>query len=286
MKRLLPLILILLFVLPFSLAAQRSKWLKKQNVRVATTFNYYPAVEPFTFFSEFSREENIRLILSYREPNAGTFTIEGGTLTEYESNTTILSPSQLISIGGSIQFVNKESIFQELALTKFSFTKSSFLNDVYVIDDMGNPQFAYAIGAEERTGAFAFRYELGKYFGDAKYDNLRFGVAVSMEPSLYTYKRTPYDSGDFPFRGRIFALETALIPVAAIRFSKKVSLDLKVIPNITIASFGTIKVENPILTKDQQVASRNFETPALNVAYSILLRYQIQEAKRSRRREP
>jgi hypothetical protein len=286
MKRLLLLVLVLVFVLPFSATAQRSKWLKKQNVRVATTLNYYPAVEPFTFFSEFSREEDRRLILSYREPNAGTFTIEEGTITEYESNTTILSPSQLISIGGSIQFVNKESIFQELALTKFSFSKSSFLNEVYVIDDMGYPQFAYVIGAEERTGAFAFRYELGKYFGDPRYDILRFGIAVSVEPSLYTYKRTPYDSGGFPFRGRIFALETSLVPVAAIRFSKKVSLDLKVIPNIMVASFGSIKVENPILTKDQQVGTRNFEAPALSMAYSILLRYQIQEAKRSRRRNP
>jgi len=286
MKRLLPLFLILLFVLPFSLTAQRSKWLKKQNVRVATTFNYYPAVDAFTYFSEFSRMEDVNLILNFEEPNAGTFILEEGRVTDFESTTTVLSPSQLISIGGSIQFVNKESIFQELALTKFSFTKSSFLNEVYVIDDMGFPQFAYAIGAEERTGAFAFRYELGKYFGDPRYDILRFGIAVSVEPSLYTYKRTPYDSGGFPFRGRIFALETSLVPVAAIRFSKKVSLDLKIIPNIMVASFGSIKVENPILTKDQQVGTRNFEAPALSMAYSILLRYQIQEAKRSRRRNP
>lgn len=286
MKKLFTLSLILVFVFPFSLAAQRSKWLKKQNVRVATTFNYYPAVDAFTYFGEFSREEDIRLILSYREPNAGTFRIVERQQIDYETTTTVLSPSQLISIGGSIQFVNKDGLFQELALTKFAISKSSFRQDVYVFDDVGSPIDVYSIGTEERMSAFAFRYELGKYFGNPRYDVVRFGVAVSMEPSLYTYKRTPYDYTSFPYRGRIFALETALVPVVAIKFSKKVSLDLKVIPNITIASFGGIKVENPILTEDQKAGFRDFEPPALNVAYSILLRYQIQEAKRSRRRNP
>ncbi len=286
MKRLITLALVLVFILPFSAAAQRSKWLKKQNVRVATTFNYYPAVDAFTYFSEFSREEDTRLILSYREPNAGTFRVVGSRTTDYETTTTLLSPSQLISIGGSVQFENREGIFQELALTKFAISKSSFRQDIYVFDDMGNTIDLYFTGTEERMAAFAFRYELGKYFGNPRYDILRFGVAVSMEPSLYTFKRTPYDSGSFPYRGRIFALEASLIPVATFKLSKKVSLDLKIIPNLTIASFGSIKAENPILTEDQKEGFRDFEPPALNVAYSILLRYQIQEAKRSRRRKP
>lgn len=286
MKRLITLILIFVIALPFSVNAQRSKWLKKQNVRVATTFNYYPALDAFTYFSEFSREEDRQLILNYREPNAGTFIIQEGTMTEFESSTYIVPPSQLISIGASVQFMNREGIFQEFALTKLTFSKSSSRNELYVINDMGFPELALITGSEDKTAAFAFRYELGKYFGNPRYDILRFGVAVSMEPSLYTFKRTPYDSGSFPYQGRIFALEASLVPVAAIKFSKKVSLDVKVIPNLTIASFGSIKVENPILTEDQKAGFRDFEPPAMNVAYSILLRYQIQEAKRSRRRKP
>ncbi|WP_367390727.1 hypothetical protein [Lewinella sp. LCG006] len=288
MKRLLPLSLVLLFVLPFSLVAQRSKWLKKQNVRVATTFNYLPAGDPF-FFTNFFSAQSDDLILNFITANSGTFIIEEGDILYFTRTKTNEAPSQILGIGASVQFMSQQATFHEFSLTKLSFFKSSFKDDYFLIDSTGNPRLVLRYGEDQQAAAYAFRYEFGKYFGDQKYGNLHFGIAGSIEPSLYTYRRTPNTNSFgqfFPFEGKIFALEVALIPMISARLSKKVTLDIKAIPNILIADFGSIKEENPIIPESQKVGLRDFDPPVVNMAFSVLLRYQIQEAKRSRRRKP
>jgi hypothetical protein len=288
MKRLITLVLILVFVLPFSLVAQRGKWLKKQNVRVATTFNYLPAGDPFFFTNDFSAQDD-DLILNFITANSGTFKIEEGETLFFTRTKTNEAPSQILGIGASVQFMSPQATFHEFSLTKLSFFKSSFLDDYFLIDSTGSARRVLRYGEDQQASAFAFRYEFGKYFGDQKYGNLHFGIAGSIEPSLYTYRRTPNTNNFaqfFPFEGKIFALELALIPMVSASLSKKVTLDIKAIPNILIADFGSIKEENPILTEAQKVGLRDFDPPVVNMAFSVLIRYQIQEAKRSRRRDP
>lgn len=109
------------------------------------------------------------------------------------------------------------------------------------------------------------------------------GIAAGIEPSLYTFLRTPYSLTDFPYRARILTVDLSLIPTVAARLSKRMALDIKAISNFLIADYGGLREENPILTVNQQKAERDYDPPQVTLAFSVLLRYQIQEAKRKRR---
>ena len=79
-------------------------------------------------------------------------------------------------------------------------------------------------------------------------------------------------------------VDIALIPMVLAKLSKKVSLELKVIPNILIVDFGPVEERNPTVTLAEQEGQRNYNLPVVNVGASLLLKYQIKEPKKKRRR--
>ena len=276
--------LFLLTLLPLTLFSQRGKWLKKQTIYGATTINYYPSLEPYAFSNTFT-DEGDDLILTFLRENSGTFVIEEGEPLVVTRQRTHELPSNLLSIGASIQFISEKGTFHEVSLSKLAFSKSSYRDEYTFMDTLGDVR-TFIRGYEHKTSAFAMRYEFGKYFGDRKSSNLRFGLAGSVEPSWYTYSWEPLSSGDFKYSANLFNIEIALIPMVSAKVSKKVTFDFKLIPNMLIADFGSVKQLNPLLTAEQQMGTRTYDLPEINLAFSMLMRYQIQEAKKSRRRNP
>ena len=78
------------------------------------------------------------------------------------------------------------------------------------------------------------RYELGKYFGDPKRAKVRFGLSGSIEPTFYSFKRSPVTTQDIPWEGRVFNIDMAIIPMINAKLGKKVFLEFKAIPKISM----------------------------------------------------
>ncbi|MEL7221286.1 MAG: hypothetical protein AAGJ93_08205, partial [Bacteroidota bacterium] len=252
---------------------------------VATTFNYYPEIAPYQAFSSFSTAEEDDLILTFFRENSGTFIIEEGATLLVNKTESRQIPSQLMGVGASLQVFSPNGLFQDLSLTKLSFSKSIYRDEYFITNPAGDTQYIVD-GYEERTAAFAMRYEVGKFFGKKRRrgDILRFGLAGSLEPSFYTYRRTPLGPANFPLNARVFTLELSVVPVVSAQLSKKLSLDFKLIPNVLFADYGYFKIENPILTEEQKKVDVEYDLPEVNLAFSVLLRYQIQEYKKRRTR--
>lgn len=274
--------LCLAVALPLSIFAQIGKRLTNKTIYVATTLNYYPALKPYAFFSSF-RIDDRDLILNFLTANSGTFVIEEGQSLFVERTKTNHLPSQLLGVGASLQVFNANGVFQELSLTKLSFSKANYQDEYFFTNPNGDLQYSIS-GYEEKAAAFAMRYEIGKYFGKTRRrgNAIRFGISGALEPSFYTYRRTAFSSAMFPVKGRIFTLDLAVIPIITTKLSKKLSLDFKCIPNILFADFGSLREENPILTEEQKKGVLEYDLPEINVAFSVLLRYQLQEHKKRR----
>ena len=271
-------VFILCILLPLLCFSQRSKKQKGSTVFVSTTINYYPAIEPYSFFSSFTDEDE-DLILTFLTANSGKFVIEEGqSLLVMRENRSIF-PSQLLGAGASVQVLKSNSLFHEVSLTKLSFSKSSYTVDFITTDTAGFRNL-FTLGYDQKASAFGFRYEIGKYFGDPKRANLRFGISGGIEPSFYFYKRTPYTSNEFPMRARIFTVEVSAVPMLSAKLSKRIAMDFKVIPNMLLGDFGSIVEENPLLPTSQQAGEREYNLPEINMAFSLLLRYVIKEPKK------
>ena len=273
------LIFLSLVLCPLYSSAQTNKKLGT-TISVSTAINYYPAIDPYSFFSSFTSDDD-ELILNFLTANSGTFVIEEESIS-VEREVTSNIPSQLLGVGAGVQIEKGKKLFHEISLTKLSFAKSSYEKVFLFSDSLGKIR-ALKLGSEQKTSAFAFRYELGKYFGKRKKPSFRFGLSGSIEPSFYFFKRTPFSSREYPIDGKLFTIEVALIPMFSVKVSKKVSLDFKIIPNILMADFGSIKENNPLLSKSLQNGGREYNPPDINLAFSLLLKYKIKEPKKRRR---
>ena len=89
-------------------------------------------------------------------------------------------PSQLLGVGASVQVLKSNSLFHEVSLTKLSSSKSSYTVNFTTTDSVG-ARSTFQLGYEQKASAFGFRYEVGKYFGDPKRANLRFGISGGIE---------------------------------------------------------------------------------------------------------
>ena len=277
-------ILILVFVIPLLSYSQVRKKSKDTYVYVSTSLNYTPAIEPYSFLSSFQREQDL-LLLNFLTPTAGTFTIEDGEVLNLEREDISHFPSQLISVGASVQIVKADnSLFHEISLTKTSFSKSSYVNKFSYLDSVGERRFLQ-LGYEQRAAVFGARYEVGTYFNARKTAALKFGLSGAIEPSFYFYKREALSINEYPIKANIMTLDIAIIPMVAAKLSKKVLLEFKVIPNILIADFGTTEQNNPTVSIQGQEGIRSYDPPEINVGASLLLKYQIKEPKKKRRRK-
>ena len=271
-------VFILCTLLPLLCFSQRSKKRKGSTVFVSTAINYYPAIEPYSFFSSFTDEDD-DLILTFLTANSGKFVIEEGQALLVMRENRSAFPSQLLGVGASVQVLKSNSLFHEVSLTKLSSSKSSYTVNFTTTDSVG-ARSTFQLGYEQKASAFGFRYEVGKYFGDPKRANLRFGISGGIEPSFYFYKRTPFSSNEFPLRARIFTVEVSVVPMLSAKLSKRLAMDFKVIPNMLLGDFGSIEEQNPLLPLSQQAGERDYNLPEISMAFSLLLRYVIKEPKK------
>lgn len=269
-------------LLPFALFAQSSKKKMGSSIHTATTFNYYSALKPYHFISE-RYAYDYDLVLQFFTKNSGTFYIKNGDSTLLQRTLSSNMPSQLFGIGASVQVKQYKGLFHEISLTKLAFSKGSNTITYIAQDTLGKPVFL-GQGYKENMFSFGFRYELGKYFGKNKAAKLRFGLSGGIEPSYYRYKRTPITNQENPLEASLFTIDLALIPTLSATLSKKLSLDFKFIPNFLTADFGTMKELNPTLPQKLQDEGglRNYKSPDMTWAFSVLLRYTVKEAKKKR----
>lgn len=282
MKKL-SLLCLLMALLPMLLMAQSSKKKKGTSILASTNLNYYSPLKPYTFTKSYYVQYN-DLQLNYITQTSGTFTVEEGDSVFLTRTTTSKMPSTRLGIGASVQFRNLKNGFHELSLTKLSFSSSSHLTGLEGYGPSGTVLYI-PVSYDEKTFAFAFRYEIGKYFGRSKDATLRFGISGGIEPSFYTYHYLPKTISDYPLDANLLTIDLALIPMLSAKLSKSLSLDFKFIPNFLTADFGTMKQNDPSLTKRQRGGFRNYKSPDMTWAFSVQLRYMVKEAKKQRGKE-
>ncbi|MCF8248222.1 MAG: hypothetical protein K9J37_23520 [Saprospiraceae bacterium] len=268
-------------LLPMCIFAQSSKSKKGTSILASTSFSIYSPLKPYTFKKEYYIKSD-DLLLNFITNNSGTFVIEEGDSILLTSMFESKMPSQLVGIGGSIQFRNLKNVFHEVSLTRLSLSRSDRVLNYSGTYSDGTKLGFPSQGAKESMFLFAFRYEFGKYFGRNKDAVLRFVIAGGIEPSYFRYKSTPYSSSDYPLSTKLITIDLALIPMLSAKLSKSLSLDFKFIPNFLTADFGTMKRNDPTLPKRQQGGFRNYKSPDMTWAFSVQLRYMVKEAKKQR----
>lgn len=266
-------------LLPISSFSQRSRKPKGPTISVSTSINYYPALEPYSSFNNYFVEGD-DIILTYLTANSGTFVVEEGDLFYIERTSTNSIPTQLLSLGASVQVKTESLLFHEVSLTKLSVTKTSNEIKYATLDSLGKTRLLFRQGFEHKASAFGLRYELGKYFGKRKSAKVRFGLSAGLEPSLYFYKRTSNSFQEYPVSIKLFTVELSLNPMLSFMLSKKVSLDVKVVPNLLLGDFGGATEDNPNFSNKQKKLSREYRSPDIDVAFSAVLRYNIKEPKK------
>jgi len=261
--------------------AQKSKKLRHKSVHTASLLTYYPVSEPYSFFSQAFLEQD-EIILSFLTSNSGTFLLEDNEDISIDVERINVFPSQLFSIGASFQIRNLNSLYQEFTLSKLATSKSSYIEN-YVLADTFGINRIFQIGYEQKSAVLSLRYEVGKYFGNAKAP-MRFGLAGAIEPTFFSYSREEKSIQDYPIKANITTINIALIPFISFRLNKKLSLDFKLIPNILLADFGEPTINNPTLTLSQQGSQREYSLPEIKLLGSLQLRYQLKEAEKKKRR--
>ncbi|MEM8907509.1 MAG: hypothetical protein AAGD05_06655 [Bacteroidota bacterium] len=253
---------LLCLLLPGLAFSQKKRKKKKSTViNLAVSFNLYPAIEPYQHTTSFRNFENR---FSVRTVNMEL-------------------PSQRLGIGFGVQIVKNNTLFHEISLTRLSYNESKHTIARELFDSINPGGIEDGTGASQTAFTLGLRYEFGGYFGK-KDAAIRFGLSGGIEPSFFASRRRPEGILEFANQARIYNLEVAVIPHLALRLSKKVSLDFKVVPNILLAYHERVEELNPAIARDNRRATRRFASPDINTTFSLLLRYQIKAPKKRRRR--
>lgn len=277
-------LILLMALLPLLAFGQRkNKW--GNTINVSTSFNYHSAIAPYYFFNDLGVEQLRSIELFFVTSNSGRFIIDEEVNLSVEREREISLPTPVISLGGSVQIVTGRQLFHEVSITKFSLSKSSDRSSVVYADTSGNTQ-RFALGSERRTAAFGLRYELGKYFGKRRRraPNVRFGLSGGLESSYYSFKSTPFTSRDYPLRAKVFTLQVSVIPMLSIQATDKLFFELKLLPHLLLADAHSVEEDNPAIAPTERGAEPLYERPDFNLAASLLVRYQLKEPKRRRRK--
>ena len=246
----------------------------------ASSLNLYPALESYTFFKDIDAEQD-RAILTFLTENSGIFVIEGFPL-KIESEHSNKLPSQIVNIGASFQTKKRNGLFQEIALSRLSSFKSSNIK-TYIFEDTLGRKNTLAAGYNQKSFVMSLRYEYGKMFKKGR-SSFQFGVSGIIEPTFYTYQREEVSAQDFSINASIFALSVAVAPTLSWKLSKKVFLDVKLIPKFLLADFGAVRIKDPSLSPEQKKGTREYNLPEIDFATTLQLRYMLKEPKRKRRR--
>lgn len=251
----------------------------EKSIYTSSSINYYPALKPYSFINTFERDQS-NLVLNFLSSNSGEFVIDTSTQTVRKENINKF-PSQSFNIGMSIRVSKDHSSFHEISLSRFSSSKSSYDDNYVVTDSLGRDNYIF-IGYQQKSFILSLRYEYGKMFGYKK-NNFRFGLSGFFEPTFYSYSRKVTSSQDFPIKATIFSFSVGVIPAATFKLSKRVSLDLKIIPRILLGEFSNVTTNNPSLSPDDQKTEREFDFPEIDIAGSIQVRYLLKETKKKRK---
>jgi len=252
-----------------------------KTIKASTSLNFYPSIAPYSFFSSFSTS-NEQLILNFLTATSGKFMIVEGEDFNVDRENINNFPSQLFGLGASIQIIGDKNVFQEISLTKMSSYKSSYQTNFTFIDPNGD-LLTVPSGYKQRAFVFGARYEFGKYFGSRKKANLRVGLSGGFESSIFSSKRTPLTTREFPVKANIYTFEVSINPMLSAVVSKKVTVDFKIVPSFLVADFGTIRESNPTLPLAQQGGEREYNLPEINLGFNLIVRYTVKEAKRRKR---
>ncbi len=253
----------------------------EKSIYTSSSINFYPELKSYSFLKtiEFSQD---KLTLNFLTANSGKFVIDT-TLSKNVDNETINDfPSQIFNLGTSVRISKDHSSFHEISLSRFSRSKSSYENTYLVKDTLGDDQFL-SIGYRQKSFIMTLRYEYGKMFGYKK-NSIRFGLSGFLEPTFYTYKREVTSAQNFPIKATVFSFSLGIIPMASFKLSKKVFLDLKVIPRILMGEYNNVTVNNPTLSPDDQKGGRELDFPEIDIAGAIQIRYLIKETKKRKRK--
>ena len=198
------------------------------------------------------------------------------------ANISYTIPRNNFSLGLSFKIL-KNSTYQEISLTKFSYTKRDNLSTNTALGST-----VLVNGFSNNVWDIQARYEFGNYFLANKNTRINIGVAIATEPSFIYSSIDPVVSNQFPLKTSRTRLHLTLIPVASFKITNNFSLGIKVIPNIFNIDWNRSRIEDPTLTPRQRV-SNDFETTFFNnnLATNIIARFRIQSGdgkkKRSKR---
>ena len=251
----------------------------EKSIYTSSSINYYPELKPYSFINTIELSQD-NLTLSFLTANSGTFVIDTISSQVKDENLNKF-PSQIFNLGTSIQISKDHSTFHEISLTRFSRSKSSYENIYSLTDTLGQNQLI-SIGYHQKSFILSLRYEYGRMFGYKK-NSFRFGLSGFFEPTFYTYKREVTSVRNYPIKATIFSFSVGVIPMASFKLSKKVFLDLKVIPRILLGEYSNLTVNNPKLSPDDRKGGRELKFPEIDIAGTIQIRYLLNETKKKRR---
>ena len=104
-------------------------------------------------------------------------------------------------------------------------------------------------------------------------------MSLSLEPTFYTFKMTPYSFSEFPITAKITTVEVGAIQTLSFKIGKVVFLDFKLIPNFLLADYDTVEHGDPAIAPPLRSGTRNYSLPELDLSGSIVLRAMVQEVK-------
>ncbi len=252
----------------------------EKSIYTSSSINFYPELKSYSFLNTIELSQD-RLILNFLTANSGNFVIDT-TLSRNVKNENINKfPSQIFNLGTSVRISKDHTTFHEISLSRFSRSKSSNENTYLVLDSLEDTRII-SIGYEQKSFIMSLRYEYGKMFGYKK-NNFRFGLSGFFEPTFYTYKREVTSSREYPIKATIFSFSVGIVPMASFKLSKRVFLDLKIMPRILLGEYSNVTVNNPTLSPDDQKGGRELDFPEIDVAGAIQIRYLLKENKKRRK---
>ena len=252
----------------------------EKSIYTSSSINFHPELKSYSFFKTIELNQD-KVILSFITSNSGTFVIDTTSFPNVSNENINKFPSQIFNLGTSIQFSKDHSSFHEITLSRFSRSKSSYENTYLLTDNLGNKRLT-SIGYRQKSFILSLRYEYGKMFGYKK-NSFRFGLSGFFEPTFYTYSREVTSVQDYPIKATIFSFNIGIVPIASFKLSKRVFLDLKVIPRILLGEYSNLNVNNPTLSPDDQKGGRELKFPEIDIAGSIQIRYLLKEIKKRRK---
>lgn len=252
----------------------------EKSIYTSSSLNFYPELKSYSFVNTIELNQD-KLILNFLTANSGNFVIDTMLSQNVKNENINKFPSQIFNLGTSIRISKDHSTFHEVSLIRFSRSKSSYQNTYIVTDSLGEDQFL-SIGYKQKSFIMSLRYEYGKMFGYKK-NNFRFGLSGFFEPTFYSYKREVTSTQEYPIKATIFSFSVGVVPMASFKLSKRVLLDLKVIPRILLGEYNNVTVNNPILAPDDRKGGRELDFPEIDIAGTVQIRYLIKETKKRRK---